>query len=170
MDRWTVGWMDGWMDGSMDGWMDRWIDGWVCECGWEKEQPKEVNTYVLFFLQNQNKRSARTPITTTALATMADNNKVSSLLLPILSSESWNLTKRTALKQSSVWLQKFLVAFPDWLKNILPYFIQPIRGKVKWVSMHLFSGIWLANLWILSKLLSDWPQTHRTRFFVLVLG
>ena len=66
--------------------MDGWMDGWMG--GWEKEQPKEVNTYVFFFLQKQNKRSARIPITTTALATMADNNNVSSLLLPILSSES----------------------------------------------------------------------------------
>ena len=77
------GLVGGWMDGWMNGWMDGCMDGWV-----GKGTTKEVNTYEFFFLQKQNKRSARIPITTTTPAIMTDNNTVSSLLLPILSSES----------------------------------------------------------------------------------
>ena len=88
--------------------------------------------------------------------------------------------KKTESKQSSVWLKKFLVVFPDWLKNILPLFIQPIRTEMKWVSMHLFSRAqgWL-NVFVLrsdcmahlcaSTNLCDWAQIHTSRFFVLVL-
>ena len=63
--------------------MDGWMDGWM-----GKGTTKEANTYEFFFLQKKNKRRAIIPITTTAPAIMTDNKTVSSLLLPILSSES----------------------------------------------------------------------------------
>ena len=85
--------MDGRTDGRMDGRLDGRMHGWINGPA-GKGTTKEVNTYEFFFLQKQRKRSVRMPITTTAPAILTDNNTVSSLLLPILSSECWNLTKK----------------------------------------------------------------------------